>query len=70
MMAALKTFPPIILMIASSVAMLMIALSVYIYNDLTDIELDKIGAAVGDSHYINRPLVTGKASKLDAKSLS
>lgn len=67
MVAALKAFPPIFLAIKSLIAMLAIAMSVYIYNDILDIELDKISAKAGNPQHINRPLVTGRASKLDAK---
>ncbi|MDQ1279179.1 MAG: geranylgeranylglycerol-phosphate geranylgeranyltransferase [Thermoproteota archaeon] len=69
MIAAWKTFPTLVLVFQSSIAMLMIALSVYIYNDLTDIELDRICAKIGESHYIHRPLITGKALPRDAKIL-
>lgn len=67
MIAASKAFPPIFLAIESLIAMLAIALAVYAYNDILDIKLDKISAEIGQSHYINRPLVTGEASKLEAK---
>ena len=67
MIAAVKAFPPIFLVIKSTIAILAIALSVYVYNDLSDVKLDKFSSATGNRRHINRPLVTGKASKLDAK---
>ena len=67
MIAGIRALPSVLLMIKSITAMFTIALAVYIYNDLFDIKLDKISADAGYSHYINRPLVTGKASKLNAK---
>lgn len=67
MIAGLKALPPILLAISSLTAMLAIALSVYIYNDIMDVELDKINAEAGNPHQIKRPLVTGKASMRDAK---
>lgn len=67
MIAAIKAFPPATILIKSVISMFALALSVYIYNDLSDIDLDKISAKAGQSHYVNRPLVSGKASTLDAK---
>lgn len=43
------------------------ALSVYVLNDVFDIELDSISAEAGNPRHMNRPLVTGKASKSEAK---
>ena len=69
MMAAAKAFPPVLLVIRASVAMLAIALAVYVYNDISDVELDRISAAGGNPRHENRPLVTGRASMSDAKVL-
>jgi len=46
----------------STCSMMAISLSVYIYNDITDIKIDKINK-------LDRPLVTGKASIKDAFEL-
>lgn len=49
-------------LVLSVISMLATAISVYIYNDLTDIKIDRINK-------LYRPLVTGKASQKDAKTL-
>jgi len=49
-------------LVLSFSSILAITLSVYIYNDLTDIEIDRLNK-------LNRPLVTGEASKNDARIL-
>ncbi|MFH0748618.1 MAG: UbiA family prenyltransferase [Candidatus Bathyarchaeota archaeon] len=67
MIAGLKTLPALVLILKSLLAMFSMALSVYVYNDVSDIEADKISAEVGEIHYIHRPLVTGKATVLNAK---
>jgi 4-hydroxybenzoate polyprenyltransferase len=50
-------------LVISALSMLAVALSTYVYNDFTDIEVDRINK-------LNRPLVTGKASPKDAKNLT
>jgi len=49
-------------LLLSTSSMIAIALSVYIYNDLTDIEIDRLNK-------LDRPLVTGEVSKEHAKNL-
>jgi len=49
-------------LILSVSSILAVSLSVYIYNDLTDIEVDRLNK-------LDRPLVTGEASKKDALNL-
>ena len=51
-----------ILLILSICSMMAISLSVYIYNDITDVEIDKINK-------LDRPLVTGEASIKEAFEL-
>lgn len=48
--------------VLSVLSMTTIVLSVYVYNDITDIEIDRINK-------LDRPLVTGDASKSEAKNL-
>lgn len=48
--------------VLSVVSMFLTALSVYVYNDLTDIGIDRINK-------LNRPLVTGEVSQKDANKL-
>jgi len=48
--------------VLSVLSMTTIVLSVYIYNDITDIEIDRINK-------LDRPLVTGDASKREARNL-
>ncbi|MEM2431645.1 MAG: UbiA family prenyltransferase [Candidatus Bathyarchaeia archaeon] len=57
--------PTLLFIINSTIlylSVLFISLSAYIYNDCTDIEIDKINK-------LNRPLVTGEATESDAKKL-
>lgn len=69
MIAGLKAIPSIFLIMESLTAMFLIAHTVYVYNDIFDVELDRLSAKAGESHYISRPLINGKASKLHAEIL-
>lgn len=46
----------------STLSMLAVVFSVYIYNDITDIEIDRL-------NNLDRPLATGEASKKDARNV-
>ena len=59
---ASQGIPPLIDSIKAVVAVFTIAAGIYIYNDITDIELDRI-------NHSDRPLATGKVSKNEAATL-
>jgi len=54
-----KGFPPIIPTILAIVSTLFITLSVYLYNDIIDLEMDKESKSINKE---DRPLVTGEVS--------
>ena len=60
-MIAGRGSPPFIPLALSVGAVGLITLSVYLYNDITDVNVDKLNSIKGD-----RPLPTGKASQKDA----
>ena len=60
---ATKAAPPLITAIAITLTSYMIALSVYIYNDVVDYEVDKINK-------LERPVAQGKVSRKDAATIS
>jgi geranylgeranylglycerol-phosphate geranylgeranyltransferase len=60
---ATKAAPPLITAIAITFTSYMIALSVYIYNDVVDYEVDKINK-------LERPVAQGKVSRKDAATIS
>ncbi len=67
MLAVLKAFPPVPLILMALTSMLATALAVYVLNDISDMELDRISAEAGNPRHMKRPLVTGKATKRDAE---
>jgi 4-hydroxybenzoate polyprenyltransferase len=50
-------------------AMSTAAMAVYIYNDVQDLEEDRVSAQQGDTYHVTRPLVTGSATVSIAMSL-
>ena len=63
-MIAGRGSPPFIPSVLSVVGVVLISLSVYLYNDLTDVNMDKLNSVKR-----NRPLPAGKASQENALTL-
>lgn len=59
-----RGFPPLLITTKAIVAMIFISLSVYIYNDIIDGEIDKL-----NPYKRNRPIPSGKVSIKYAKNL-
>ena len=59
-----RGFPPLFPSVVIVVAMLLIAISVYIYNNVTDLEMDKLNPIK-----VNRPLPSGAVTTRQAMSL-
>lgn len=65
LLTASKGFPPLLTAMITILSMIAAALSVYLYNDIEDLESDKLNPSAWD-----RPLVTGEVSKREQGSLA
>ena len=69
LISAVRGLPPVDVAAKVFLAMAAAAMAVYIFNDVQDLEQDRLSAQQGDTYHVTRPLVTGVVTIPVAMSL-
>jgi 4-hydroxybenzoate polyprenyltransferase len=69
LISAVRGMPPLDVAVKAFLAMATAAMAVYIFNDVQDLEEDRVSAQQGDTYHVTRPLVTGSVTIRVAMSL-
>jgi 4-hydroxybenzoate polyprenyltransferase len=69
LISAVRGLPPLDVAVKAFLAMAAAAMAVYVFNDVQDLEEDRVSAQQGDTYHVTRPIVTGSVTIRVAMSL-